>query len=170
MTPKSVITAILSLSASLILTASAEPQVWGCAEVDEIEIELRTVRTTAYNHGEADHKRYGRKNAIGTPLKYGRVRSAAADWSRFPLGTKFRLLKDPNTIYVIDDYGKALVGKETIDLYKPSMRAMRQWGARQVEIEIIEWGSLKESLRILKPRAKYASHVRRMVWAIQSQI
>jgi 3D (Asp-Asp-Asp) domain-containing protein len=132
--------------------------------------ETRKVRTTAYSHGEADHKAYGNKNAIGTPLKYGRVRSAAADWSRFPLGTKFRLKGDPNTLYVIDDYGRALVGKETIDLYKPTLSAMRRWGARNVEIEILEWGCLKKSLKILKPRAKYASHVKRMVWAIQDQI
>ena len=161
---------ILGVSGALLATAIARTEFEGCAAVEEIEIELRTVRTTAYSHGEADHLKYGRKNAIGKPLKYGRVRSAAADWSRFPLGTKFRLTDEPDTLYVVDDYGSALVGKETIDLYKPTMRAMRKWGTQRVDIEIIEWGSLEESLRILKPRAKKASHVRRMVWALQRQV
>ena len=159
-----------SLFACQSLSAETESETLGCASVAEIEIEARTVRTTAYSHGEADHLKYGKKNAIGTPLRYGKIRSAAADWSRFPLGTKFRLMSDPDTLYVVDDYGSALVGKETIDLYKPTMRAMRKWGARNVEIEIVKWGCLKESLRILKPRAKKASYVRRMVWAIQKQI
>jgi 3D (Asp-Asp-Asp) domain-containing protein len=44
------------------------------------------VRTTAYTHTESDHIRYQKKNAIGTQLKYGKTRSAAADWSIFPLG------------------------------------------------------------------------------------
>lgn len=159
-----------SLIACQSLHAETDSETLGCASVAEIEIEARTVRTTAYSHGEADHLKYGKKNAIGTPLRYGKVRSAAADWSRFPVGTKFRLMSDPDTLYVVDDYGSALVGKETIDLYKPTMRSMRKWGTRHVEIEIVEWGCLKESLRILKPRAKKARHVRRMVWAIQKQM
>ncbi len=161
---------LITASSALFGAANAQTETSGCASVPEIETEMRTVRTTAYSHGEADHLKYGRKNAIGTPLKYGRIRSAAADWSRFPLGTKFRLLDDPQTLYVIDDYGRALVGKETIDLYKPTLSAMRKWGARHVEIEIVEWGCLQESLRILKPRARKAAHVRRMVSAIEKQI
>ena len=103
-------------------------------------------------------------------IRYGKIRSAAADWSRFPLGTRFRLVSDPDILYVVDDYGSALVGKETIDLYKPTMSSMRKWGMRHVEIEIVKWGCLIESLRILKPRATKARHVRRMVWAIQKRI
>jgi hypothetical protein len=53
------------------------------------------VRTTAYTHDESDHIVYGVKNAIGTNLKFGNVRSAAADWSRFPVGTKFRIAGQP---------------------------------------------------------------------------
>ena len=79
-------------------------------------------------------------------------------------------MSDPDILYVVDDYGSALVGKETIDLYKPTMSSMRKWGMRHVEIEIVKWGCLIESLRILKPRATKARHVRRMVWAIQKRI
>ena len=97
----------------------------------------RVVRTTAYTHSESDHVGYGPKNAIGTYLKYGsRVRSAAADWSVYPLGTKFKIKGEPYT-YVIDDYGSALVGTATIDIYQPSKLLMRQWGRRVVEIEVI---------------------------------
>ena len=128
----------------------------------------RVVRTTAYTHSESDHVGYGPKNAIGTYLKYGsRVRSAAADWSVYPLGTKFKIKGEPYT-YVIDDYGSALVGTATIDIYQPSKLLMRQWGRRVVEIEIIEWGSSRLSMEKLSDRRAY-KHCRQMYAALQEQ-
>ena len=48
----------------------------------------RLVRTTAYTCSEDDHLQYGSQNATGTPLRYtDRVRSAAADWAVYPVGT-----------------------------------------------------------------------------------
>ncbi len=126
-------------------------------------------RTTAYFHGEADHLVYGRKSAMGSDLTYGDQRSAAADWSRYPLGTRFRIVGDSyDCEYRIDDYGKALVGTNTIDLYKPTRGAMNAWGCRQVVIEIIEWGSYENSLRVMADRTR-APHVRRMVEAIRAR-
>lgn len=128
----------------------------------------RVVRTTAYTHSESDHIGYGPKNAIGTYLKYGsRVRSAAADWSVYPLGTKFKIKGEPYT-YVIDDYGSALVGTATIDIYQPNKRLMRQWGRRVVEIEVIEWGSSRLSMEKLSDRRGY-KHCRQMYAALQEQ-
>jgi len=119
------------------------------------------VRTTAYSDKENEAGgKYGNRNAIGLPLRYGRVRSAAADWSRFPLGTKFRIAGD-KSLYVIDDYGRALVGTNTIDIYKPTLGSMREWGVRNVRIEIVQWGSFAQSLRVLAPRTKY-EHCRQM--------
>lgn len=120
------------------------------------------VRTTAYTHTEADHIQYGRKSAAGTKLLYGRsYSSAAADWSKFPLGTKFKIDGMPQT-FVIDDYGSALVGTETIDIYKPSRSAMNHWGVRHVDIKILEYGDFEKSREILEGRTKY-SHVRQML-------
>jgi 3D (Asp-Asp-Asp) domain-containing protein len=128
----------------------------------------RVVRTTAYTHSESDHIGYGPKYAIGTYLKYGsRVRSAAADWSVYPLGTKFKIKGEPYT-YVIDDYGSALVGTATIDIYQPNKRLMRQWGRRVVEIEVIEWGSSRLSMEKLSDRRGY-KHCRQMYAALQEQ-
>ena len=125
------------------------------------------VRTTAYSHLESDSLQYGTKNAAGTNLKYGRVRSAAADWSVYPVGTVFRIDGEPY-LYEVDDYGSALVGTKTIDLYKPSMSAMRDWGVRNVDIEILRWGCYAKSLEILEPRASKAHHVRQMANSIKS--
>ena len=106
---------------------------------------VKRVRTTSYSHAENEKGGiYGRKNAIGITLKYGTIRSAAADWSRYPLGTKFRIIGEPY-IYVIDDYGSALVGTETIDIYKPNLSMMKDWGVRNIDIEVIEWGCYKSS-------------------------
>ena len=120
------------------------------------------VRTTAYTHSEADHLQYGRKTAAGGQLKSGKsYTSAAADWSRFPLGTKFKI-KGIDSTFVVDDYGRALVGTETIDLYHPSRGSMNRWGVRNVNIEILEFGDYEKSREILKQRTSYA-HVRRML-------
>jgi 3D (Asp-Asp-Asp) domain-containing protein len=125
----------------------------------------RTVRTTAYTHSESDHLKYGRKTAIGTQLKRSTsYTSAAADWSRFPVGTTFRM-KGSKTNYVIDDYGSALVGTDTVDIYHTSKSAMNHWGVRHVDIEITKWGDYEKSRQILSQRTKY-KHCRQMYAAI----
>jgi 3D (Asp-Asp-Asp) domain-containing protein len=126
------------------------------------------VRTTAYTHDESDHIEYGARSAVGTPLKHGQVRSAAADWSIYPMGTVFQIQGDPS-LYIVDDYGSALVGTQTIDLYKPTSSAMNGWGTRRVTIQVIKWGSFARSLAILKPRAAKASHVRKMVASLEAR-
>jgi 3D (Asp-Asp-Asp) domain-containing protein len=110
---------------------------------------IANVRTTAYTHTEKG----GRHNAMGVRLSGANVMSAASDWSRFPLGTRFQIVGTSDR-YVIDDYGGALVGTNTIDLYKTSRAAMRQWGVRHVDIDVIEWGSKERSLKVLGPRKK----------------
>jgi len=126
----------------------------------------RVVRTTAYYHGEADHLKYGAKSAYGSTLRYSdKVRSAAADWSRYPVGTVFRIKGLP-WLYIVDDYGKALVGKDTIDLYTRSRREMNWWGVRHVKIQILRWGSYELSHKILAKRSHYP-HCRTMANAIR---
>ncbi len=131
--------------------------------------ELRNIRTTAYCHREADHRSYGRLAATGTPLRFGTVCSAAADWSRYPVGTTFRIKTQPSVIYEVDDYGSALVGSGTIDLYRPTLGDMNEWGVRSVDIEIVKWGSYEDSLRLMRDRTRYP-HVRRMYLDIQKHL
>jgi len=127
------------------------------------------VRTTAYTHNESDHLVYGVKNAIGTNLKFGSVRSAAADWSRFPVGTSFRIAGQPDITYVVDDYGSALVGTGTIDLYKPSRTMMDNWGVRHVDIQVIQWGSFEKSMELMRDRTRWR-HVRAMMEGIEARL
>ena len=122
---------------------------------------FQNVRTTAYTHSESDHIVYGRKNALGTNLQSGpKVHSAAADWARWPAGTTFRIT-NTGEHFIVDDYGWALAGTNTIDLYKPSKSAMNKWGVRNVQIEIMQWGDVRNSKRILANRKRFA-HIRRM--------
>jgi len=130
--------------------------------------QFQRVRTTAYTHTESDHLQHGRKTCIGTTLRYGAIRSAAADWSRWPMGTQFRIL-DTGEVCEVDDIGWALSGRNTIDLYKPSRAAMNVWGVRTVNIEILRWGSDGESLAVLSKRSKHR-HVRRMVDDLETRI
>lgn len=111
--------------------------------------------------------KYGARTAAGTLLRHGSIRSAAADWSVYPVGTVFQIQADPS-IYVIDDYGSALVGTRTIDIYKPTTSQMNLWGTRHVNIRILKWGSYTKSLAILMPRASKASHVREMIGRLRS--
>jgi 3D (Asp-Asp-Asp) domain-containing protein len=126
--------------------------------------QTRLVRTTAYCHLEDGNRR----NAISGNLAAGHYYSAAADWSRFPAGTVFRLLENGRT-YVVDDYGSALVGTETIDLYVPSMSEMNHWGVRRVHIQILKPGSYTRSLSILRPRAS-RGYIRRMVRDLENKV
>ena len=124
---------------------------------------MQNVRTTAYTHSE----RGGCHNALDCRLSSRHVMSAASDWSRFPLGTRFRLA-GTNDEYIIDDYGIALVGTDTIDLYKASRLDMQRWGVRHVDIDILQWGSEEQSLKVLAPRSKHRC-VRRMVASLQQK-
>lgn len=121
------------------------------------------VRTTAYTHTEQG----GSRNAIGTRLSGKKVMSAAADWSRWPLGTRFRIVAT-DEVFQIDDYGGALIGTGTIDLYKTNRLAMHKWGARRVDIDVLEWGSPEESLKVLAPR-KNNRRVRQMIFALSKR-
>lgn len=122
---------------------------------------MEKVRTTAYTKSEKG----GPRNAVGEYLSGRHVMSAASDWSRFPLGTRFRII-DTNEEYVIDDYGSALIGTNTIDLYKPSRLDMKRWGVRKVDIDILQWGSKEQSLKVLGPRDKH-HYVHQMIVALQ---
>lgn len=133
--------------------------------------QIMMVRTTAYCHLEADSLQYGKLSAAGNTLQYGsKTRSAAADWSKFPVGTRFTIEGLPYE-YVVDDYGSALVGTETIDIYKPNMGSIGQWGVRNIPIKVIEWGSWEKSREILDSRkhVKHANHVRTMLSEIEQK-
>jgi len=127
---------------------------------------VQKVRTTAYTQSESDHLRYGARTALGTPLRYGIVSSAAADWARWPCGTMFRI-RATGEIFEIDDYGFALSGRNTIDLYKPNRRLMNEWGVRRVTIEILKWGDPWKSYRKMI-RVRAYRHIRRMMNEIKS--
>ena len=126
------------------------------------------VVATAYGASAKCNSKWAGKNAIGGRLKSGAVTSAAADWSRFPVGTKFRV-KETGRVYVVDDYGSAMVGKNKVDLFKTNYRDVYRWGVRNVQLEIIEWGSPEKSLAILKPRTR-SRHVRAMVQQLEAKL
>lgn len=149
-------------SSSAVAAAVGKPRDKHSMPVYAFSDRNRIVRTTAYTCSECDHLVYGSQNATGTLLRYtDRVRSAAADWSFYPVGTSFRIKGLPY-LYVVDDYGSALTGTGTIDIYKPSKEIMNQWGRRNVEITVVQWGSFTRSAQILAGRTKY-SHCKQML-------
>ena len=102
--------------------------------------------------------------AVSKPPKIG---SAAADWGRWPMGTTFRLLST-GQMYRVEDYGWALSGRNTIDLYMSSRRDMNTWGARQEPIQILHWGDPEQSLQILQSHSEH-KHIKRMVLELQGR-
>jgi len=157
---------LLGLAAAMLSSCSSTTSASsGRKVVTSRGTRINSVRTTAYTHSESDHIVYGARTAVGTPLKYGTVRSAAADWSVYPVGTIFQIDGSPY-IYQVDDYGSALVGTNTIDIYQPSKAQMNAWGVRSVNIRVLKWGSFTKSVAIMKERQGYG-HVRDMVKRIQ---
>lgn len=154
--------ALTALCIAATLTGDAEAKDKHGMPTYADSTKVRYVRTTSYSHMEKEPGAPGRLNAAGTILKYGKtLRSAAADWSRLPLGTKFVITSQPHIVYVVDDYGSALVGTNTVDIFKPTLAKMRSWGTRKLTIKIIKMGSFKESIRLLRGRVKYP-HCNRM--------
>lgn len=100
-------------------------------------------------------------------VRQPQIGSAAADWSRWPAGTVFRLLSTGQN-YRVEDYGWALSGRNTIDLYMANRREMDNWGARQETIEVLKWGDPEESLRFLRRHQDYR-HIKRMVLELEGR-
>jgi 3D (Asp-Asp-Asp) domain-containing protein len=118
----------------------------------------KTTRVTKTTRGTKPTVEVTKKPKIG---------SAAADWARWPAGTTFRLLST-GQIYRVDDYGWALSGRNTIDLYMATPTEMNTWGARQEPIQVLQWGDPQESLRFLGPRQNYP-HIKRMVLELEGR-
>lgn len=104
------------------------------------------------------------KKAKPQPPQIG---SAAADWSRWPAGTVFRVLSTGQT-YKVDDYGWALAGRNTIDLYMASRSDMNEWGTRVEKIQVVKWGDRQESARLLAPRSDHR-HIKRMLLQLEGR-
>src|SRR6266536_2609581 len=153
---------------NLTLAGAVACFVVGCATQSKPTLtsgrRMPNVRTTAYTELEGGS---GHHNALGEYLSGRHVLSAASDWSRYPLGTRFRLV-DTSDEYVIDDYGAALIGTDTIDLYKPSRLEVKRWGVRHVDIDILQWGSDEQSLKVLGPRCKHR-RIQQMVTALEKK-
>ncbi len=154
--------ALPAASSVAVSAASGKPRDKHSMPVYAFSDRTRIVRTTAYTCSESDHLIYGNKNATGTVLRYNdRVRSAAADWSFYPVGTTFRIKGLPY-LYVVDDYGSALLGTGTVDIYKPTKEIMNLWGRRNVELTVVQWGSMTRSAELLSQRTGY-DHCRKML-------
>jgi 3D (Asp-Asp-Asp) domain-containing protein len=108
----------------------------------------------------------GTKRAVAGS-KPSKIGSAAADWSRWPVGTTFRLLST-GQVYRVEDYGWALSGRNTIDLYMANQRDMNTWGARQEPIQILRWGDSQQSLQVLQSHTGY-KHIKRMVLELEGR-
>jgi 3D (Asp-Asp-Asp) domain-containing protein len=125
--------------------------------------ERRTVTRTAKRPAKPT-RNVKRAVAVSKPPQIG---SAAADWSRWPAGTLFRLLSTGQN-YRVEDYGWALSGRNTIDLYMANQREMNTWGARPETIEVLKWGDPQESLQFLRRHQDYR-HIKRMVLELEGR-
>ena len=139
-------------------TASYSPQLQPFSMEETRTVTRRTKRVTKTTRSVT------RAVAVS---KSPRIGSAAADWSRWPAGTSFRLLST-GQVYRVEDYGWALSGRNTIDLYMPNQREMNAWGARPETIQIIQWGDPQESLRFLRSHQDY-KHIKRMVLELEGR-
>jgi 3D (Asp-Asp-Asp) domain-containing protein len=125
----------------------------------------RAPRITRTAKPPAKPTRYAKRAvAVSKPPQIG---SAAADWSRWPAGTVFRLLSTGQN-YRVEDYGWALSGRNTIDLYMANQREMNSWGAREEAIEVLKWGDPEESLQFLRRHQDYR-HIKRMVLELEGR-
>lgn len=151
----------LQAAGPAIHRAEYVPRALAVSDSDELDAPRVTVTT------RVSKKTRRVKRAIAVVSKPPRIGSAAADWGRWPVGTTFRLLST-GQIYRVDDYGWALSGRNTIDLYMADARDMNIWGARDEPIQILQWGNPDESLRLLESHQSHP-HIKRMVLELQGR-
>ena len=128
---------------------------------------VTTTTVTTTRVGKAGILGRGGKRAIAVSRSSARIGSAAADWSRWPMGTTFRVLST-GQMYRVEDYGWALSGRNTIDLYMANQRDMNAWGARQEPIQVLQWGDRQQSLQFLRGHQDY-KHIKRMVLELEGR-
>lgn len=87
--------------------------------------------------------------ARGTRYQRGSVSSAAADWSRWPAGTLIRVMAT-GEMYEIDDFTDDIIGRNEILLYRPTLARIPSDQSHLVTIEVLRWGSPRESIRLLE--------------------
>jgi 3D (Asp-Asp-Asp) domain-containing protein len=143
-----------------IRRAEYVPRALAVSDSDDVDVARVTVTTRVTKKT----RRVKRAIAVSRPPRIG---SAAADWGRWPVGTTFRLLST-GQIYRVEDYGWALSGRNTIDLYMADARDMNTWGARDEPIQILQWGNPDESLRLLESHQAHP-HIKRMVLELQGR-
>ena len=68
----------------------------------------------------------------------------------------------------MEDYGWALSGRNTIDLYMANSRDMNSWGAREETIQVVQWGDPQQSLQFLQSHQDYR-HIKRMVLELKGR-
>ena len=150
-------------------TASYSPQLQPFS-MEETRTDTRTTKRVTKTTGSVKRAvavSPGRRHSLGGGSKPPQIGSAAADWARWPAGTVFRLLSTGQN-YRVEDYGWALSGRNTIDLYMANQREMNSWGARQEAIEILQWGDPQQSLQFLQRHQDY-KHIRRMVLELEGR-
>ncbi|MGK9253319.1 3D domain-containing protein [Paenibacillus humicus] len=128
-------------------SAPEQPQQDGLAPVKSI-----SVLATGYTAGiESTGKRPGHPlygiTRSGVKVKRGQVSTIAADTKVLPIGT---LLFIPGYGYgVVADTGSKIKGKR-IDLYFDTTRQVyKEWGKKQVTVQVIRYGSGKLDQRML---------------------
>ncbi len=169
----------LQAASAPIRRADNAPRALPVAMLDQPEnqqIAYATVRKQPFSLEETVTKttkvtkttRHGKKVVVTkTKTTVPKIGSAAADWSRWPAGTTFRVLST-GQMYRVDDYGWALSGRNTIDLYMATPRDMNSWGARQEPIQVLHWGDPQDSLRLLQPHQR-SKHIQRMILELQGR-
>jgi 3D (Asp-Asp-Asp) domain-containing protein len=141
---------LAALLAIVVLSACAGTQ--SAYEEPLARAVYQKVNITAYA-GSVGEDGSTSATARGTRYQRGSVSSAAADWSRWPAGTLFRVLAT-GELYEVDDFTDDIVGKNTLLLYKPSVAS---GPPRYVTIEIIRWGSPGDSALLLKQQRSSTS-------------
>lgn len=82
------------------------------------------VPATADSNRAESNGPWGQRRAMVGRLWSGQLHSAAADWSRFPLGKKFQVV-ERGKVYLVDHEGLAIVGKERSPFCIPAKAASR---------------------------------------------
>lgn len=129
----------LVLAATLACTVAAEERAGGPASAaPDQEKQAAGAKPGTTFPAEATAYSVEGKTADGTPAREGVV---AADPDVLPLGSRIRVqgAGEHSGEYVVEDTGPAVQGRE-IDVYLPNDREAKEFGRKDVQVEVLERG------------------------------
>jgi 3D (Asp-Asp-Asp) domain-containing protein len=126
--------AVLAATSMLVSTAFAQDAPATNPESDAAPAGSRVIQATVTGYATgSDGGAIGSMTATGTVTHWGTV---AADWRRYPPGTRLQIEGFPDDVFTVEDSGGS-VRENIIDVWFPDLPAAVAFGTKTLRVTIL---------------------------------